>query len=84
MMPCLEYLIEGSRHTEVKVRKASVPLCGALNATGPHELICLNNWPPVSETVWEVLGDMSVLKEVWHWGRLLRFQKPKPFPVSSS
>jgi hypothetical protein len=77
----LEYLIEGSRHHRSESEEIKCALCGALNATGPQELLCLNTRPPVSETVWEGLGDRSLLKEVWHWRR---FQKPKPFPVSSS
>ena len=35
----------------------------------------------LGETIWEKLG--GVLKEIYHWGWALRFQKPKLFPVSS-
>jgi hypothetical protein len=39
---------------------------GSLNNNNPHRLIYLNTWSPVAQTVWEGLGDIALLKEVYH------------------
>jgi hypothetical protein len=33
-----------------------------LNENSPHKLICLNAWYLVGETIWEGLGDMTLLE----------------------
>lgn len=53
---------------------------GGLNANGPYMLKYLNAWFPV----WEKVGGVALLKEVYHWGqgKASRFQKLMPSPVS--
>lgn len=45
-------------------------------------------WPPQAHVwtleSWEGLGDVALLEEAYHCGHVLRFQKPMPFPVSTS
>lgn len=35
--------------------------CDCLNGNGPHEVMHFNAWYPVTITVWEGLGGMSLL-----------------------
>ena len=54
--------------------------CGGLNKNGPRRLIGSN-----TIRRYGLVGvGMAVLEEVCHWGRALRFQMPKPGPVSLS
>jgi hypothetical protein len=39
-----------------------------LDENGPHRPMYLNAWLPVSGTVWEGLGGMALLEEVYHFG----------------
>ena len=39
--------------------------CGGLNENGPHRLMNLNTRSTLGETVWEGLGSMALLEEVW-------------------
>lgn len=35
---------------------------GSLKENGSHGLLCLNDWSPVSGTIWEGLGGMTLLE----------------------
>ena len=37
-----------------------------LNEYGPNRLVCLNAWSLVGGTVWEGLGGVALLEEVYH------------------
>ena len=43
----------------------------------------LKAWSPLGGTIWEWLAGVASLEGVYHWGWILKFQKPMPFPVSS-
>lgn len=45
---------------------AAIMYCGCLNEKGLHSLICLNSQSLVSASVWEGLGDVVLLEEVYH------------------
>jgi hypothetical protein len=57
--------------------------CGGLNENGLHRLIFLNIWSPVSGTVWECLGGLTLLVDVCHWQQDLRFQKARGISCAS-
>lgn len=40
-----------------------------LNENGINSLLCVKDWYPVGETIWEGLGVMALWEEVCHWGR---------------
>ena len=48
---------------------------------GPHRLVYVNDCLPVGGIVWEGLGGVSSLEEVYDWGWALNFQKPMSGPV---
>lgn len=37
-----------------------------LSENGPYKLIYLNAWSPVGETIWEGLGSVTLLDDVYH------------------
>jgi hypothetical protein len=43
----------------------------------------LSTWSTVDRTVWEGLGGVALLEELYHWRWSLRFQKTMSIPVSS-
>jgi hypothetical protein len=51
---------------KTKQNKPNQPGCGGFNEHGPHRLICLNAWSPVSGTVWEGLRGVALLEEMCH------------------
>jgi hypothetical protein len=55
--------------------KDNLECCGNFNI--PHRLLYLN---AIDGTVWEGLGGIALLEEVFHWGWALRFQKTTPLP----
>lgn len=44
---------------------------------------CLNPWFPISRTVWEGSGGVTLMEGLCHGKQVLRIQKPMPFSVSS-
>ena len=58
--------------------------CASLNENSSHMLICLNAWSLLGGTVWEGVGGVALLEEMWmDWGWILRFQNHRPLPVGS-
>lgn len=57
--------------------------CASWNENGPRRLKYLNAWSLVAGTVWEGLGGVAMLEEVWQWRLSLRVQRLKLFPSSS-
>ena len=57
--------------------------CASWNENGPQRLKYLNAWSLVAGTVWEGLGGVAMLEEVWHWRLTLRVQRLQLFPTSS-
>lgn len=55
--------------------------CGALTENGLHGLICLNEWFPVSATVWKGLGGVALLERSYITGG--RFETSKAHTRSS-
>lgn len=51
-------------------------LSDGFNENGPHRLMYLKTWLPVGETVWEGLGGLALLEEVYHKAWTLKCQKP--------
>jgi hypothetical protein len=45
----------------------SLALYGSLNENDLHRLVCLNTWFSTAGSVWEGLGDVSLLEGVSHW-----------------
>lgn len=46
---------------------------GVLKENGPNRFI--HAWFPVGGSIWEGLGGVSLVEEVYHWGKAQRFQK---------
>ena len=44
----------------------------------PQRLKYLNTWALVSGIVWEELGGVALLEEVYHWARLLKLLTVPP------
>ena len=69
-----------SMRTWVQSPMREIKTCG-LDEKSSHRLIYLNTWSPVGGTVWEGLGNVALLEEVWPcWGMCvtgsaLKFQK---------
>ena len=57
--------------------------CDGVDVNGPHRHIYLNAWSLTGRAVWEGLGGVALLEEVYHRRQALRFQKPTPLPASS-
>lgn len=49
-------------------RTCAITICGGLNNNDHHRLICLNASSLVGRTVFEGLGGMVFLEEVYHFG----------------
>lgn len=41
--------------------------CDGLNENGSHMFIYLSSWAPFGRSIWEALGSVATLKEVFHW-----------------
>lgn len=41
-----------------------------LNENVSHWLVCLNTWFQVGETIWEALGSVVLLQDLWHYRRM--------------
>lgn len=57
--------------------------CYSLNENGPHGLLCLNILSPVDGTFGEGLICVALMKEMCHWGWVLKIQKSTPFQVAA-
>lgn len=55
---------------------------GSLNMA-PLRSCYLHVWSSTDRTIWEGLGDVTLLEKLCHCGHALKFQKVLPFPVSS-
>jgi hypothetical protein len=63
------------------IRPETEIICDVLNKNGPHWLICLNDWSQTGGTVWEGVGNVTLLWEVCHCRQALRFQNPMIFQL---